>query len=71
MTHNQLHWLEAVTNIGSGLLLSIFIVQPVIFYMFNIHTSTADNMGMAILFTIVSIIRSYIWRRYFHNKFYS
>ena len=67
----KLAWAESITNVGSGLVLSIVIVQPIVFAMFDIKTSTTENIWIAVIFTAVSIVRGYIWRRFFHKRFYS
>ena len=61
-------FIEQVVNILSGLLLAAFIVQPLVFSIFNITTNHFENITLAIIFTSVSIIRGYLWRRYFNNK---
>ena len=62
--------IEQLFNIGSGLLISALIVQPIIFPIFNIHTTIHENIIIAIMFTTVSMMRGYIWRRAFnHIKF--
>jgi len=63
----KLHSLfEQFTNIGSGLLLSTFVVQPIVFPLFNVHTTTLENFAMASVFTVVSIARGYVFRRLFN-----
>jgi len=62
--------IESLTNVGSGLLLSVFIAQPIIFYFYNINLNTSDNVIIAVYFTLISILRGYIWRIYFHKWFY-
>jgi uncharacterized protein YacL len=42
--------------------------QLIIFPVFGINISMADNLLIGIYFTIVSIIRSYLVRRYFNRK---
>lgn len=61
---------ESVTNVLSGLFLSIFVVQPIVFSWFDIKLQMHQNVSIAIIFTIVSIARGYVWRRWFHKKFY-
>lgn len=55
--------IESLANIGSGFVLSSlmweFVVKPV----WNIETSVAQNLQITSLFTIVSVFRSYAWRR--------
>lgn len=69
--YKKLAWIESLVNVLSGLLLSILIVQPIVFGIFSIKIPITSNIMIAIIFTIVSVIRGYIWRRYFHKLFYS
>ncbi len=66
----RLAWSEAIVNVLSGLILSVFIVQPVVFSLYDIRLPVQDNIGIAVIFTVVSILRGYIWRRWFHKRFY-
>jgi hypothetical protein len=62
---------EALFNVVSGILLSVFVIQPWAFKFYNIHLTHTDNLTLALLFTIVSFVRSYIIRRSFnwlHHK---
>ena len=68
--NNRLAWVESLSNVGSGLLLSILIVQPLVFWYYDISLPSSTNVEIAVIFTVVSIIRGYVWRRYFH-KFYN
>lgn len=60
--------IEAVINIGSGFFISlamwVFVVAP----LFSIRLDHAQNLYITGIFTITSIIRSYVWRRIFNNK---
>ena len=62
--------IESIANVGSGLLFSIFVAQPIIFFFYDIHLQVEQNFIIALYFTIISIFRGYIWRIFFHNKFY-
>ena len=66
----QLAWrtnriLESVVNILIGYGIAIA-AQKVIFPLFDMHVSTTDNLKIGALFTIVSLIRSYVLRRAFN-----
>lgn len=59
--------LESITNTGIGLLTTL-IFSPVIYSMIGMEY-TYKQLGMAtVLFTILSIIRGYIVRRWFNKK---
>jgi hypothetical protein len=55
---------EAVTNVivGSGVAV---VTQILIFPIFGLHTTLAQNLKMGLIFTVVSIGRSYALRRFF------
>ena len=62
--------IESSVNIGSGwfvsLLLWIFVVTP----WMDIEPILLDSLAVTGLFTVVSIIRSYLWRRFFNAGFH-
>ena len=55
---------EAVTNVAVGYGLAV-VTQILIFPIFGLHTTLAQNLQMGLLFTGVSIIRSFLLRRLF------
>lgn len=59
---------ETALNIGSGFVISylmwVFVVGP----LFGLNTSLTDNLGITTLFTVTSVIRSYVWRRLFNKN---
>jgi membrane protein implicated in regulation of membrane protease activity len=58
--------LESITNTGIGVLITL-IFSPIIYSMVGMKY-TYSQLGMAtILFTILSIIRGYIVRRFFNK----
>ncbi len=59
--------IEAVVNITSGLLISA-VVWMTIGPMFGYYVTWSIAIGFSSVFTIVSIIRSYLWRRWFENR---
>lgn len=58
--------LESIINISSGFLVSLAIWSFVIIPIWNIDTSFSENLTITGIFTISSIIRSYLWRRFFN-----
>ena len=58
---------EAVCNIGSGFLVAL-VVWQVISSLYGYDITFADNIGLTSIFTVVSIVRSYIWRRFFEAR---
>ncbi len=59
--------LEAITNTIGGILLAVYVAQPIIFSFYDIQMSTTDNFGIAIAFTAFSFVRSYVVRRIFNK----
>lgn len=55
---------EAVTNVLVGYGVAV-VTQILIFPVFGLHTTLTQNLKMGAVFTIVSIVRSYILRRMF------
>lgn len=60
--------LESVIDVGSGLLLSI-LIQLIVFPWFGLHPTIFDSFGIALIFMVVSMIRSALWRIYFRKKY--
>jgi len=57
--------IESFIDVGSGFILAILIQLLLIFPLFDLHPSIFDSLGIAAIFTIVSITRSWIWRLVF------
>lgn len=57
---------ETITNVAIGLVVS-FLSQVVIFKFYDIHISLAQNLELTLYFTVVSIVRSYVLRRFFNS----
>ncbi len=65
MTQSRLMSLvEAIANVIVGYGVAV-ITQILIFPMFGLHTTLAQNLKMGAIFTIVSIARSFALRRVF------
>jgi hypothetical protein len=68
----QTRWqsfLEAVTNIVVGYALAV-LTQIIVFPLFGLHPSLGENFLLAMIFTSISLIRSFAIRRLF-NAFVS
>lgn len=55
--------IEVLVNIGTGFIISALLQQFVVAKIWNLQTSAADNLQITVFFTVVSVIRSYIFRR--------
>ena len=58
---------ETFIDVGSGLILST-LIQLLIFPFFNLHPTVWESFNIAVILTIISIIRSLIWRTIFTRR---
>ena len=56
--------IESLIDVGSGFILAI-LIQLYIFPFFGLYPTILDSLGIAFIFTIVSITRSWMWRLVF------
>tara|TARA_R100001594_G_scaffold57881_3_gene91864 strand:+ start:5169 stop:5414 length:246 start_codon:yes stop_codon:yes gene_type:complete len=63
------HFLETIIDIGSGYVIAV-VMQILIFPLFGIQTSYFNMFIIGGIFMSVSMLRSWLWRKYFHNRFY-
>lgn len=64
----QSRWMslvESVTNIIVGYCLAV-LTQAIVFPMFGLSVSVAENLGIGAVFTVVSLVRSFALRRAFN-----
>jgi len=61
-THSAI---ESVANTAIGYGISL-LTQLAVFPLFGIHVSLVQNMWIGVIFTVVSLVRSYILRRAFN-----
>lgn len=59
-------WKEAFTNIVIGYVIN-FVANLVVFPMFGYDITIADNIVIGLVFTVISVIRQYVVRRYFNK----
>ena len=59
--------IESLIDVGSGFILAL-LIQIYIFHWFDLKPSIFDSLGIAAIFTIVSITRSWIWRLVFKMR---
>ena len=58
--------IESFIDVGSGLILAI-LIQLYIFPFFGLYPTILDSLGIALIFTVVSITRSWLWRLLFRR----
>jgi len=59
--------IESIIDVGSGFLLAVAI-QVFIFPFFKLYPSILDSIGIALIFTVISMLRSWVWRIYFRRR---
>jgi len=59
-------FIESFIDVGTGLILAI-LIQLYIFPFFGLYPTILDSIGIALIFTVVSIIRSAFWRNFFRR----
>jgi len=57
-------FIESFIDVGSGFILAV-LIQLYIFPFFGLHPTIMDSIGIALIFTGVSITRSWLWRMAF------
>ena len=53
-------FIESFIDVGSGYILAI-LIQLLVFPLFGLYPTIFDSMGIALIFTVVSITRSWLW----------
>lgn len=57
--------IESVVNVGSGFILSLILWQFVLAPWFGYEVTISTNLQLTTVFTVVSVARGYLWRRFF------
>jgi len=60
-------FVESCFTVGSGFLISLLAME-ILFPLYNIQTSIQTNIQIVCIMTVVSIIRTYIVRRFFNRS---
>ena len=58
---------EALINVMIGFTIN-FVANMLIFPLFGLHISLSDNFLLGCLYTIISVARSYVIRRWFNGR---
>lgn len=61
-------FIEAALNTASGFIVAFFVWQWIVVPLFGLPVSLALNFWITSIFTVVSVIRSYLWRRFFNAR---
>ncbi|MGI3212869.1 DUF7220 family protein [Roseovarius tibetensis] len=63
----KMSMIEAVTNVVAGYGIAV-LTQTLIFPIFGLHVTLAQNLKIGLVFTLVSLARSYALRRLFEAR---
>jgi hypothetical protein len=58
--------IESVANVAVGYGIAVA-TQLIVFPLFGLHASLTDNLAIGAIFTVVSLVRSYVLRRVFNR----
>lgn len=58
--------IESVANVAIGYGIAVA-TQAAVFPLFGLHASTSDHLAIGLIFTAVSLTRSYVLRRVFNR----
>lgn len=59
-------FVESLTNVSIGYMIAV-LSQLVIFPLFGIYLPMQDNLLIALYFTVISLVRGYVIRRWFNK----
>lgn len=60
--------MESLLNVGSGFIVSLLLWSFIIVPVYEIEVTMTQNLEITAIFTVISVIRGYVWRRVF-NRF--
>lgn len=58
---------ESITNIIIGYIVAL-ISQLIVFPVVGVESTFSQNIKISLYFTVISLVRSYVIRRYFNSK---
>jgi len=56
---------ESTTNVAAGYGIAV-LTQVLVFPLFGLNISLSKNLGIGVVFTVISLVRSYVLRRIFN-----
>lgn len=65
----QSHWeslIEQTFNVGSGFFVALLAWEYIVGPLYD--NGTIGTVGITFIFTIISVARGYLWRRYFNFR---
>ena len=59
---------ESACNIGSGMFLAWLVTLYMLPLLLNTEVSGGEALEVTVVYTAISLGRSYLWRRYFNGR---
>lgn len=59
--------IEALFNVAIGLAVSV-VANALVFPLFDFHPSLGQNVAISVIYTAISIVRTYAVRRFFESR---
>ena len=59
---------ESACNIGSGMCLAWLVTLYMLPLLLNTEVSGGEALEVTVVYTAISLVRSYLWRRYFNAR---
>jgi hypothetical protein len=59
-------FVESCSNIAVGFIINFF-AQIVVFHTLGIYVSVSENLAIGAIFTFISLVRSFVLRRWFNG----
>jgi hypothetical protein len=59
--------IEVVVSTGAAFVISAALQHLVVNPLWHLHSSPLDSLGITVFFTVVSLVRSYFFRRMFNK----
>lgn len=58
--------IEGSLNLGSGFIIALLMWEYIVRPWFGVESNFVDSLSVTLLFTMVSLVRGYLWRRFFN-----
>jgi hypothetical protein len=69
MQTKSMSLIEQICNVGSGFIISLLVWQYIICPIWHIERGSGDGVQITLVFTVVSVVRGYLWRRIFNRGY--
>lgn len=59
--------IEQVLNVGSGFIVSLAFLTWIVVPVWHLQVNRVENIQITAAFTVLSVVRGYVWRRIFNR----